>query len=133
MWHGEDMADTNTGIANDCIETFQLQKVGESVIADFDRRLAGLPPDLCRPFTLEARCLTDQLMMIYRLVALCVRSQSDLENVAASWGFMVKTCDEFAALLLKLREAHPACGAEVYHDQVLDLRNKCRRLQEMHA
>ena len=77
--------------------------------------------------------MENELVMIYRMVALCARSEADLDKVAASWARMVEICDLFASRLLTLSKAHPACGAEAFHDRVLDLRNKCRRLQEMHS
>ena len=46
---------------------------------------------------------------------------------------MVEMCDEFLRRLSGLKERHPYCGAEIYYDRVLDLRNKCKRLQEMHS
>ena len=46
---------------------------------------------------------------------------------------LVRVCDEFAARLGRLVEAHPDCGAEHYNNRVLELRSKCLRLQKMHS
>jgi len=56
-----------------------------------------------------------------------------LEKVASWSGTMVSRCDEFAKRLRDLSVAHPACGAGYFYDRVLDLRNKCQRLREMHS
>ena len=120
---------------SDCIAAAasNLQELGDSTIADFDRRIAGIPPELCAPFNAEAGRLENELVMLYKMVALCARSEADLDKVAASWARMVEMCDVFASRLLALGKAQPFCGADAFHDRVLDLRNKCRRLQEMHS
>jgi hypothetical protein len=109
-----------------------LQELGESAVAEYDRRIANIPPDFCAPFNIEAMRLEDELIRLYKLVVFCVREESDLGKVASSWGFMVGMCDRFAACLSELKIAHPTCGAELYYDNILDLRSKCQRLQEMH-
>jgi hypothetical protein len=76
--------------------------------------------------------LEDELIRIYKMVVFCVKEETDLEKVASLWGFMVGMCDFFAERLAKLKKAHPACGADSYYDRILDLRNKCHRLQQMH-
>ncbi len=118
---------------NDCIPNAQLKELSGSMLAESDRRLADIPPDLGMAFNAEAQRLTDQLITVYKLVVFCVRSEPDLGKVAASWQFMVNTCDQSGALLSRLKDQHPACGADFYYDQVLDLRNKCHRLQKLHT
>jgi hypothetical protein len=119
---------------NDCTAAVShLQELGESTVADFDRRVASLPADLCAPFNQEAARLESELLMIYKMVALCARAESDLDKVAAGWARTVEICDVFASRLLTLSKVHPDCGAESFHDRVLDLRNKCRRLQQLHS
>lgn len=117
---------------SDCVTPSHLQQLGESAVADFDSRIAMLPSDLCGAFQIEAMRLQDQLLFIHRLVVICVRDEQDLGKVASLWGFMVGICDRFAERLSKLKASHPASGAEQYYDRILDLRNKCQRLQEMH-
>lgn len=109
-----------------------LQELGESAMAESDRRIANIPAGLCTPFNTEAMRLEDELIRLYKLVVFCVREESDLGEVASWWGFMVGMCDHFGERLSKLRIAHPTCGAELYYDNILDLRSKCQRLQEMH-
>jgi hypothetical protein len=117
---------------SDCVTESNLQELGESAVADSDRRMASIPPDLCVPFYMEAMRLENELITIYKMVVLCVRTESDLGKVASSWGVMVGICDRFADQLSRLKKEHPMSGAESYYDRILDLRNKCRRLQEMH-
>jgi len=119
---------------NDCAAAVShLLELGESTVADFDRRVASLPADLSAPFNQEAARLESELLVIYKMVALCARAETDLAEVAEAWTRMVAICDVFASRLLTLSKAHPCCGAEAFHDRVLDLRNKCRRLKELHS
>lgn len=118
---------------SNCATHSQLQQLGESAVAEFDSRIAGIPVGLCAAFQIEAMRLEDQLLFIHRLVALCAREEDDLEKVASLWEFMVSICDLFAERLSHLKNDHPACGAEQYYDRILDLRNKCHRLHQMHS
>lgn len=117
---------------SNCATPSQLQELGDSAVAQFDSRIADIPSELCAAFQIEAMRLEDQLLFIYRLVAICSRDEQDLEKIASSWEFMVEMCDCFAERLSRLKNDHPACGAELYYDRILDLRNKCHRLQKMH-
>jgi len=110
-----------------------LQELGESTVADFDRRVASLPAGLFAPINQEAARLESELLMIYKVVALGARAEADLDKVAAAWTGMVEICDVFASRLLTLSQAHPGCGAEAFHDRVLEIRNKCRRLEQLHS
>ena len=66
------------------------RKLGESTVADFDRRVASLPADLTAPFNQEAARLESELLMIYKMVALHARAEADLDKVAAAWAGMVQ-------------------------------------------
>lgn len=118
---------------NRCLEESDLLEMGDQMIADFDRRIAQIPEDMCGPFHAEARDLETQLLTIYKLVVTVVRKIEDLAQVADLWSGMVKMCDHVGRRLGELVKRHPACGAEAYYDRVLDLRNKCLRLQQMHS
>ena len=118
---------------NSCLAESDLQDLGKEMIAGFERRVAGIPRDLCAPFHNEARQLETELLTIYKVIALSTRNVKDLDAVAKAWGMMVKVCDEAAARLNSLVKQHPDCGADAYYDRVLDLRNKCQRLQQMHS
>lgn len=103
------------------------------MVSDFVRRVASIPPELCAPVHEEARNLETQLVTIYQLIARLVRRAEELEHVAKLWSVMVSTCDMALSKLRELVERRPACGADTYYDRILDLRNKCQRLQEMHS
>ena len=117
---------------NECLRESDLLEVSRGSLAAFERRLATIPADLCAPFHEEARQLEAELLTVYRVVVQCTKREEDLERVSKWWETMVRVCDEFAVRLVKLAEAHPACGAEQYYDRVLELRSKCLRLQKMH-
>jgi len=118
---------------NSCLAESDLQDLGNEMLEGFERRVAAIPNDLCAPFHSEARQLETELLTIYKFVALSTRRTEDLTQVAKAWEMMVKVCDESAKRLNTLVKHHPACGADSYYDRVLDLRNKCQRLQQMHS
>ena len=118
---------------NGCIEESDLKTIADSMITDFDRDVAAVPEDQCAPFHALAQNLQGNLLTVYRMVAMLAKHQEDLAKVATLWGCVVFMCDEFAKKLGELKTAHPYCGAESYYDRVLDLRNKCLRLQKMHS
>ena len=116
-----------------CIEAADLRKIGESAVAEFDERISKIPQDLCGSFHSEAQRLETQLLTLYQMLVLFAKKADDLEKVASLWGCMVLICDGFSRKLGALANQHPYCGAESYYDRVLDLRNKCLRLQKMHS
>jgi hypothetical protein len=118
---------------NSCLAESDLQDLGSEMIEGFERRVAAIPRDLCAPFHSEARQLETELLSIYKFVALSARREEDLIQISKVWALMVRVCDESADRLNTLVEHHPYCGADAYYDRVLDLRNKCQRLQQMHS
>jgi hypothetical protein len=116
-----------------CLTSLELKELGNSKIQAFDRRVASIPHDLCAPFHQEARQLETELLTIYGFVVMSVRKEEDLKVIADAWGSMVAMCDAFAVRLASLVQKHPYCGAATYYDSVLDLRNKCNRLRQMHS
>jgi hypothetical protein len=115
-----------------CLSLSSIEELGQSALGDFDKNIASLPQDLCAPFHEEARQLETVLLTIYKMTALCSREEQDLSKVSALWGAMVSICDGCVTSLGELAKRHPKCGADYYYDRVLDLRNKCLRLQKMH-
>jgi len=115
-----------------CFSESDVKELGKTVLADFDRRLLAIPEDFCAPFHQEARQLETELMFIYRATVLCVRREPDITRVAARWGELVELCDGCLLRLQALAKKHAGCGADIYYDRALELRSKCRRLQEMH-
>ncbi len=117
----------------ECLGESDVKALAKSTLQEFDQEIATLAPELCVPFNQAAMRLEGELLTIYRFVVRIVRRENDLDKVANWWGTMVSQCDEFAQRLQDLSIAHPACGAAFYYDRVLDLRNKCQRLREMHT
>ena len=118
---------------SNCLTKLELKELGDSKILAFGKRVASIPNDLCAPFHQEARQLETELLTIHSFVVLGVRKEQDLNVVAEAWGGMVAMCDAFAKSLNALSLKHPYCGADSYYNSVLDLRNKCSRLQQMHS
>ena len=116
-----------------CPTPSQLQQIGEAAVAEFDSRIATIPPDLCSAFQSEALRLEGQLLLMYRLVVIYNQGEEDLGKIAFRWGNMVEVCDLFMGRISLLKQNHPACGADIYYDRILDLRNKCLRLQNIHT
>jgi len=110
-----------------------LHALSDASLQSFDEQIASIPQDACVPFYVAAGRLESQLLVIYRMVVLCAKKEEDLDKVTQWWGDMVGLCDEFAARLELLVKQHPDCGAEIYRDRFLDLRNTCKRLQDLHA
>src|SRR5271157_3020545 len=117
----------------ECLGESDLTKVAKSALDAFDREIDTLEPELSLPFNQAAVRLEGELLTIYRFVVQIVKREDDLAKVASWWGTMVSQCDEFAKRLGDLARAHPACGAGFFYDRVLDLRNRCQRLQQMHS
>ncbi|MDW8308369.1 MAG: hypothetical protein RMK20_03250 [Verrucomicrobiales bacterium] len=118
---------------SNCLAESELQLLSNEIVRNFERRVAAIPEHLCAPFHTEARQLEAELLLFYKFVALAVRKEEDLDRIAKAWAAVVRACDESAQRLHGLAQRHPDCGADVYYDRVLDHRNKCRRLQEMHS
>lgn len=116
-----------------CLGESDVTELAEATLSQFDQQVAALPADLGMPFYQAAMRLEAELLTIYKFVVRLVRNEDDLERVAGWWGTMVSQCDQFSKRLHDLSQAHPSCGAEIFHDRVFDLRNKCQRLQKMHG
>ena len=117
----------------ECLGESDVNELAQAALADFDQEVAALPEELCVPFNQAAMRLEAELLSLYRVVVTLVRKEDDLGRIAAWWGTLVSQCDAFARRLHGLSLAHPACGAGFFYDRVLDLKNKCQRLQQMHS
>lgn len=122
----------DTLVMTACFDLPDIFELSQASLDESERRLSEIPVDLCAPFYAEADKLEQQLLGVYRTVALCVRKEDDLDKVTAWWDGMTKVCDQFAARLNALCQSHPQCGADVFYDHVLDLRNRCLRLANLH-
>jgi hypothetical protein len=118
---------------NLCLDNKDLKELSSDSLQSFEKEVALIPNDLCAPFYEAAGRLESQLLLMYRMVVLCTKKEDDLDNIAQSWSNMVGICDEFTFHLEGLVKQHPYCGAEYYRDRFLDLRNTCKRLQELHG
>ena len=116
-----------------CFDTSDVMALSRASLEETERRLNEIPADLSAPFYAEAGTLEQQLLSVYRTVALCVRKEDNLDVIAEWWNTMCKVCDEFLARLFRLCQEHPACGAAIFYDRVLDLRSRCQRLMNLHS
>jgi hypothetical protein len=117
----------------DCLDDQDLRALSLESLRSFDDQVASIPQDACAPFYVAAGRLESELLVFYRMVVLCAKKEEDLDKVAQWWGAMVSLCDEFAIRLETLIKQHPHCGVEIYRDRFLDVRNTCKRLQNLHA
>jgi hypothetical protein len=116
-----------------CFDHADVVELSRMTLAESEKRLASIPDDRCTIFYEEARSLEVELLSMYRTVAVCVRKEDDIGRVRQWWTTMKDVCDWFAARLSDLQNKHPQCGADIFYDRVLDLRNRCQRLAEMHG
>src|SRR5258705_366206 len=116
-----------------CLADPDFSELAKDILSGFDRRVTALPQDVCAPFHAEAKQLEGELLLLYRLAALCVRNEEDVSRVASRWEEMANFCDDSLARLKALSQNHPGCGADIYFDRILEIRIRCKRLQEMHT
>jgi len=116
-----------------CVTDCDLKSIAESEITRFDKSVATLPVDACSLFYEEASRLEAGLLGVYSMMATLVKQEEDLEKIAGCWAAMVMICDRYAERLGAFGKEHPVCGAGFFYDRILDLRNKCARLQELHS
>lgn len=115
-----------------CFDQADVVELSRMTLAESEKRLSRITENRCALFYEEARSLEVELLSMYRTVAVCVRKESDIGSVQQWWNTMKDVCDWFAARLSELQKKHPQCGADTFYDRVLDLRNRCQRLAEMH-
>jgi hypothetical protein len=116
-----------------CVTDSDFKAIAESGISQFNKAVERIPFDSCALFRDEASRLEAGLLGVYRVVVSMVRREEDIEKVSECWGSMVAICDKYAERLGVFQKQHPACGAELFYDRILDLRNKCRRMHALHA
>ncbi len=116
-----------------CVTRCDLRGIAESEISRFDKAVAEIPAASCSLFHEEASRLEAGLLGVYRVVTAMVRQEEDMDRVAECWGAMVGVCDQYAERLAAFHSEHPDCGAVFFYDRILDLRNKCERLCELHS
>jgi hypothetical protein len=116
-----------------CVTECDLTGIAEDDLNRFDKAVSGIPVDACSLFHDEASRLEAGLLGVYRVVVAMVRQEEEMEKVAACWATMVGICDKYAERLGAFHKEHPACGAGFFYDRILDLRNKCGRLRDLHS
>lgn len=115
-----------------CFDQSDVVELSQTALAESQKRLDRITDDRCALFYEEGRSLEVELLTIYRAVVICVRKEADVARVKQWWDTMKDVCDHFATRLSEVQTRHPHCGANTFYDRVLDLRNRCRRLAEMH-
>jgi hypothetical protein len=116
-----------------CLEDTDLKTIGDSLIAEFEDNIASIPDELCSSFRAAAERLETQLLMLYKVAVMMTKREEDLDRIAATFTAVAQMCDLSLTQLLDLNRKHPHCGAVPYSDRILDLKNKCLRLQRMHS
>ena len=115
-----------------CFDQADVVELSRTALAESRKRLDRIKEDRCSLFYEEARSLEVELLTLYRAVVICVRKEADVARVKQWWDTMKDVCDHFAKRLSEVQARHPNCGANTFYDRVLDLRNRCQRLAEMH-
>jgi hypothetical protein len=120
------------GVPTPCVTPEDLTTISATALEEFDRWVATIPEDGCVEFNRAASSLEVELRQSYRFIASIARRTDDLDQISKLWSGMVEACDFYLARLHGLHEKHPICGAGYYYDRVLEIRNKCQRLAEIH-
>ena len=116
-----------------CVTPKGLLGISAASLKDFDNEISQIPNDACAPFNAAASRLEAELKQAYRFVASIARESEDLDDIAQLWTAMTSFCDSYAERLSDLHALHPMCGVGYYYDRVLDIRNTCKRLADLHA
>jgi hypothetical protein len=99
---------------------------------EFDESLGSSPLDTCTQIQDTAVRIESAIKVVYRVTALEARSIDDMQMVSELWGNMAQICRDAVKRLTSMGDKNRDCGVGVYVDRILDLANKCQRLQEMH-
>lgn len=113
------------------LELSDLEKLKDSALKSFVDRMASVDPQICWEFDVEVARLESQLVQLYAFAAMAAKREETLEGTAEIWAAMVSICDAIAQTMSEFCKQHSASMAS--HDRILDLRNKCMRLQQLHA
>jgi hypothetical protein len=113
------------------LDIADITKINESALKTFDESIAAADPDMCWEFDEAVARLESQLIQLYGIVVLALKREEDLSVIAKTWGGMVGICDHVARKIGALSQQHPNCA--VSHDKILDLRNRCERIRNLHS
>lgn len=113
------------------IDAKDFQEITDSALRSFEDQVGAADPDVCGEFDIAVARLESQVIQLYGIAALLARREPDIEKVGEIWGAMVGVCDAVAKKIKALCDEHPLCTTS--HDKILDIRNKCARLSELHS
>jgi len=108
-----------------------LEAIGGRTLQVFSEGVERAEPDMCWEFNKQVSNLESQAIQLYGIVAILTKKEDDIAKVAEMWDAMTRLVDTFASKLKSLCDQHPFC--ETSHDTLLDLRNRCSRLRDLHA
>lgn len=108
-----------------------IRKMKDMALSQFENCVNDSDQGNCYSFDEEVVRLETKLLSIYSIVASSAKNEDSLEAKANLWGFMTEICDDFASKLSELIEQHPACSAS--HDKILEIRNRCQSLKDLHS
>jgi len=103
----------------------------DTALRTFQERLQQAAPGRCSTAEIEVNRLESQLVQLYGIAALMARRETELGPIAAIWSAMIAVCDDFARRVQEVCAEHPACLGS--YDNILDIRNKCARLRDLHS
>lgn len=104
--------------------------IKDEALRTFDYRISLADPSMCWEFDAEVARLESQMVQLYGIAVLMTKNEENLEKISDIWQSMTSICDAFASHLQTLCVQHPYCSAS--HDKMLDIRNKCVRLRDLH-
>ena len=113
------------------LDAKDFDAITNSALKLFDERVATVAPGIRGEFDIEVARLESQVVQLYGIAALLARREMELDKIAEIWGAMIFVCDTVAQKIQSLCVEHPFCVAS--HDKILDIRNKCARLRDLHA
>lgn len=105
--------------------------IKDANLRTFSERVGQIAEGECWLFDIEVSRLESQALQLHAIATLAARQEDDLDKVSALWATMERICDAYATKLSEVCRRHPYCQAS--HDKLLDLRNRCSRLKDLHA
>jgi hypothetical protein len=99
---------------------------------EFDDTLRDCPLDSSTRLQDAAIRIESAIKVVYRVTALEARAIEDMHEISRLWGTMSQICRDAVKKLGSISDKNRDCGVGIYIDRILDLANKCQRLQEMH-
>ena len=111
------------------LEVADFKTIGETSLRQSEHRLAK-EKDSCEEFNREVARLEAQTVQLYGFAALAAKREPDIDRTAQLWEVMVGVCEAFARYIGELSKKHPHCP--VTFDRILDIRNRCQKMKDLH-